>query len=317
MDKYLNFYWWDDSYIAVEHVTVSRSVELHKHNYYELFFVEKGSCTHVFNEKEILLIPGDTFLVPAHKAHSFTIHKTASFFNVQFYPEKIDNLEIDILEFDKVLFQDETKELYTANINKQGIIHFDPNELIFALSILDTMLDEQNRRDSYFRTIKKRYFEIILIILKRVVDRQFKNYSLYPKRNQSVILEIQDFIEKNITEEIDFASIAKEKGYTPNHFRKIFKDFTGLSPVEYINRLRIVKACEYLQNSDLNIGEIAGCVGIYDSNYFTRLFKQFMGYTPKQYGMTFHGTPNNFSACVSCVDTSCSLYKNQERQSEE
>jgi AraC-like DNA-binding protein/uncharacterized cupin superfamily protein len=284
MDKYLDFYRWDDSYIAVEHVKVSRSVELHKHDYYELFLVEKGSCTHVFNEKEILLIPGDTFLVPAHKAHSFTIHKTASIFNIQFYPGKIDNLEIDLPGFDKELCRDDTKEQYTANINKQGIIHFDPNELVFVLSILNTMLDEQNRQDSYFRIIKKRYFEIVLIILKRVADRQFKNYFCYPKRNQSVILDVLSFIERNIAEEIDFSSVAREKGYTSNHFRKIFKDFTGLSPVEYINRLRIVKACDYLQNSDLNIGEIAGCVGIYDSNYFTRLFKQFMGCSPKHYG---------------------------------
>jgi AraC family L-rhamnose operon regulatory protein RhaS len=146
------------------------------------------------------------------------------------------------------------------------------------------MLDEQNRQDHYFRVLKKRYFEIILIIIKRVSDLQFKNYSIRPMRNQSIMQEILAFIEANITEEINFTDIAKGKGFTPNHFRKLFKDFTGLSPVEYTNRLRIVKACDYLQNNDLNIGEISGLVGIYDANYFTRLFKQFMGCSPKHYG---------------------------------
>jgi YesN/AraC family two-component response regulator len=283
-DKYIRFYHWDDSYIAVEHVTVSRSVELHKHDYYELFFIEKGSCNHIFNNREILLIPGDCFLVPAHQAHSFTIHKSASIFNCQFYPDKLENLEIDIANFEKDrCWHDDAQEHYQANINKQGIIHLGPEELIFTLSILNNMLDEQNRQDHYFRVLKKRYFEIILVILKRVSDLQFKNYSIHPKRNQSILLEILALIEKNITEEIDFTDLAKEKGFSPNHFRKLFKDFTGLSPVEYINRLRIVKACDFLQNSDLNIGEISGSVGIYDANYFARLFKQFMGCSPKSY----------------------------------
>jgi AraC-like DNA-binding protein/quercetin dioxygenase-like cupin family protein len=266
---YIDFYLSDGSNIAVEHVNLSQSCGLHKHDYYELFFVERGSCTHEFDKKETLLIPGDSFLVPAHESHSFTLHKTASIFNCQFYPEKIENPEIDVQKFGKRLYQDDTTEHYQANINKQGIIHLEPNEMTFVLSIVKTMLDEQNRGDSYFREIKKLYLEIILINLKRVADRQFKNYLLYPKRNQSEILEILAFIEKNITEEIDFVTISRQKGYSPNHFRKIFKDFTGLSPVEYVNRLRIVKACGYLQNSDLNIGEIAESVGIYDPNYFT------------------------------------------------
>ncbi|MDR1247876.1 MAG: AraC family ligand binding domain-containing protein [Treponema sp.] len=64
----------------MEHANLSRSFGLHKHDYYELFFVERGSCTHGFGKEETLLIPGDSFLVPAHEPHSFTLHKTASIF---------------------------------------------------------------------------------------------------------------------------------------------------------------------------------------------------------------------------------------------
>ncbi|MDR2049590.1 MAG: AraC family ligand binding domain-containing protein, partial [Treponema sp.] len=153
MDKYLNFYQWDDSYIAVEHVRDSVFEQVHMHNFYELFFIEKGSCIHRYSGEEVLLIPGDSFLVPAYHAHGFTVHKNASIFNCQFYPEKIDKLEIDILEFDRDLCQADITGRHRANINKQGIIHLGPNELIFVLSILNTMLDEQDRQDSYFRII--------------------------------------------------------------------------------------------------------------------------------------------------------------------
>jgi AraC-like DNA-binding protein len=102
------------------------------------------------------------------------------------------------------------------------------------------------------------------------------------------MMKILAHIDSNIAEKIDFDDFARQQGLSPNHLRKLFKDSTGLSPVEYVNRQRIARACEYLQKSDLPVGDIAGIVGIYDSNYFTRLFKHIMGCTPKRYGMAMH-----------------------------
>jgi AraC-like DNA-binding protein len=287
MESYKDFYYWDGSYVAVEHVDVFSPVESHKHNYYELFLVETGSCTHTFNKSEMLLIPGDSFLVPAHESHGFSIHKTASIYNCQFFPDKIDNLESDMINFDRELYQ--TSDLlddHIANVNKQGIIHLDPQERQFLLNIMTNMLGEQEKEKNNIKIFKQKYLEILLMILKRISERQFKNNSIPPKRSKTIMLNALAYIEANITEKIDFENFARQQGLSPNHFRKLFKDATNLSPVEYVNRLRITRACDYLQKSDLPVGDIAGIVGIYDSNYFTRIFKQIMGCTPKQYSVT-------------------------------
>jgi AraC-like DNA-binding protein len=292
MENYKDFYYWDGSYVAVEHVDVFRPVEPHKHNYYELFLVEKGSCTHTFNETEILLIPGDSFLIPAYESHSFSIHKTTSIYNCQFFPDKINNLETDMIKFDKELYQsdDDTLDDHIANINKQGIIHLDPRERGFLLNIMTNMLDEQRKEKNSIKIFKQKSLEIILMNLKRISEQKFRKNSIPPKRKKAVMLETLSYIEENITEKIDFDDLARQQGFSPNHFRKLFRDSTSLSPVEYINRLRITKACDYLQKSDLPVGDIAGIIGIYDSNYFTRVFKQIMGCTPKQYSMTMQNT---------------------------
>lgn len=295
MEKYKDFYYWDGSYIAVECVNVCRSVESHKHNYYELFLVGTGSCTHIFNNKiKTLLIPGDSFLVPAHEAHSFSIRKNALIYNCQFFPDKIENLDVEIRNFEKELRnQNDMPDDSIANISKLGIIHLNPQERIFLLNVMNNMLDEQKKQEKGIKSFKKKYLEILLMFLKRNSEQQFKENSIPPRRNKTIMLKTLAYIEANITEKIDFDDLARQQGLSPNHFRKIFKDSTNLSPVEYVNRQRIVKACDYLKKSDLLVGDIAGIVGFYDSNYFCRIFKQIMGCTPKQYGMAIQNTSKN------------------------
>lgn len=86
-----------------------------------------------------------------------------------------------------------------------------------------------------------------------------------------------------MAENLDFKETADKYSFSQNYFRKIFRDVTGFSPVSYVNRLRVVRACEYIQKEHLNVGEAAARVGIYDLNYFSRLFKKIMGMSPTQF----------------------------------
>lgn len=288
MDPYKRFYQADDSGISVEHWTGSMSQDAHMHKYYELVFIEKGSCTHTFCKEDTLLLPGDSFLVRPETSHSFTIHEQTSIYNCQFYPEVLDEQVFSLVKELKTDTRDDQAlekppASFQADINKQGIVHLDPNERLFLLSILGGMQKAQEKQENYHKLLKRKYLEVILIIYRKRSDQQFKNYYSQPKQNQSIIMRTLAYIEENLAEPIDFNDLARDENLSTNHFRKLFKDVTGLAPVEYINRLRITKACEYLQNSDLNMSEIAANVGIYDPNYFSRLFKTFMGCSPRHY----------------------------------
>lgn len=287
MPSYKRFYQPDDSDISIEHWNGSMSQDAHMHKYYELVFIEKGSCTHYFHNQDMLLLPGDSFLVGPEVSHSFLIHEQTSIYNCQFYPNRLDPEVFQFIQDSKKQQENDaqlkTPTSFQADLNKQGIVHLDPNERVFVQSILDGMERLGQNPDKYYEIMKRKYLEIILLIYKKRSDQQFKNYYKQPKQNQSMILRSLKYIEQNLTESIDFHELAQNENLSTNHFRKLFKDVTGLSPVEYINRLRITKACSYLNNSDMNMSEIAASVGIYDTNYFSRLFKNFMGCSPRQY----------------------------------
>ena len=67
------------------------------------------------------------------------------------------------------------------------------------------------------------------------------------------------------------------------YFSNLFLKKTGFSPLQYLNMLRIRKACQYLDNTNMKINQIAPLVGIDDNFYFSRLFTKVMGITPSQY----------------------------------
>jgi AraC-like DNA-binding protein/mannose-6-phosphate isomerase-like protein (cupin superfamily) len=289
MDAYKDIYKNDDTGICAEHWVGASSVEMHKHAYIELFIIEKGSCKHFYDHRETLLIPGDCFLVPAHHEHGFEIHKPSSIFNCQFFTERLRTDDIRRITHELCAGNSrgaqDCSEFHGANINKQGIYHFEPDARLYFFTLTGHMLDEQNKAGVYFQEMKRNYLETILILLKRVCDQQYSNYIQHPSPKHTKIMKVLSYIEANIAEEevFDFKALADQNNVSPNHFRKLFKDFTGLSPVEYINRLRIVKACDQLLKGEESILDVAAGVGIYDSNYFSRMFKQYIGCSPKQY----------------------------------
>ena len=75
----------------------------------------------------------------------------------------------------------------------------------------------------------------------------------------------------------DFCNIS------PDYLAHLFKDNTNVSPMRYLNQIRVEKAEELLSVTDLQIQEIATLVGYPDSLYFSRTFKKLIGEAPLAY----------------------------------
>lgn len=81
-------------------------------------------------------------------------------------------------------------------------------------------------------------------------------------------------------EDLGLEEVAAVAGYSPFHFTRLFKQWTGLSPHAYLIRLRVQHAFELLVSTDLATKEIAARVGYRDAGYFGRLFKKHTQLTP-------------------------------------
>ena len=102
-------------------------------------------------------------------------------------------------------------------------------------------------------------------------------------RPSDKLVNVFKFVENNLSFDIRISDLAELLHLSTDRFYHIFKDATGISPTEYITARRIDKACEYLENTDMLISEIAQQCNFCTSSYFTEKFKAVTEITPKEY----------------------------------
>ena len=111
-------------------------------------------------------------------------------------------------------------------------------------------------------------------------------YTEMPTEESINLLRIGDaiaYIETSFEKKIELEDLAQKAHLSKRHFQRVFQECVGSSPVEHLLRVRIRKAAELLQQTDLPITEIAFHVGFNDSNYFSRQFRAIMNQSPRQY----------------------------------
>ena len=92
-------------------------------------------------------------------------------------------------------------------------------------------------------------------------------------------LRIRESLETDVT----IQQIADEQGVSYSNFRKLFKEYTGLSPATYQQELRLLRAKELLTTTELSIKEIAYRLNFESPDYFSAKFKAKIGLKPSEF----------------------------------
>lgn len=107
------------------------------------------------------------------------------------------------------------------------------------------------------------------------------------KSINSVLVHLKDFIKRNITEKLTIETLQKVANMSKASLTRMFKRELGVSPMEYIIRLRLDKAKQLLSITK-SVKESCFASGFNDVNYFVRLFKNREGVTPGNYLLMAH-----------------------------
>jgi len=106
----------------------------------------------------------------------------------------------------------------------------------------------------------------------------FEDMHVINQINKAKIIMMENF-NSGITPE----DVAENVNMSYSWFRRIFKQYTGFAPIQYIQELKINKSKELLTNTTMMIKEIAFEVGFNKTEYFYTMFKKKTGYTPDKY----------------------------------
>ena len=123
--------------------------------------------------------------------------------------------------------------------------------------------------------------------LIETIQSWFKKAVLYidkhSEKTTDIELKIEKYIQDNYTKEISTITMAEEFGVSPQYFSKYFKSQTGNNFLDTVNRYRIKKSLEMINDTTLPLVEIATMNGFNNYKSFSRNFKKYTGKIPSEY----------------------------------
>lgn len=105
------------------------------------------------------------------------------------------------------------------------------------------------------------------------------------EKNQLVEMA-KEYVTEHYFEKISLTDVADKIGVTPSYLSTLFQKQLEKGFVDYLNEVRIERACTYLQQNYLKTYEIAYKVGFHDEKYFSKVFRKIKGCSPSVYRKT-------------------------------
>lgn len=137
--------------------------------------------------------------------------------------------------------------------------------------------------------------------IARAIENQFspeirRSFSAAAYQNEAdsshhdeLVAQVQQWLQSNITSAVSVTNLARQFRLTPRTLNRRFKRATGMTPLSYLQSLRIAGAKDLLRHSNLTVGDIAWQLGIQDVSYFSQLFRRHSGMSPLRYREAVRG----------------------------
>lgn len=100
------------------------------------------------------------------------------------------------------------------------------------------------------------------------------------------ILSVQWRMQRELASQLRMADLARDAGMSPRTLDRRFREATGLSPLAYLQSLRVAAAKQMLEATNLTVAEVAFRVGYHDQGHFARVFTRSMTIGPAEYRRT-------------------------------
>jgi transcriptional regulator GlxA family with amidase domain len=120
---------------------------------------------------------------------------------------------------------------------------------------------------------------------------QFSAALSVPVSTRPDIAELRRWIGDHLSEDLTVPALARRLAVTPRHLTRLFQTDLGVTPGEFVERLRIEHARRLLERTDLVPERVAAECGLGSARTLYRLFRKHVGTTPNEYRRRFAATP--------------------------
>ena len=237
---------------------VERHVGLHSHI---LIFCVSGRGWFKIRDKKRDVKESEAFWIPAEEAHSYGAATTSPWeiYWVHAYGHTVDQLI-----------------QWTPFSADRKLIHFS-NSLGLKRQF-NTVLERLESGYSDHTLLEMARFMVTLASLLHVDAG-----SSHQLAQKEKIERAMDKMRETLTQSYDLEYYARDAGFSVSQFSFLFKRHYGTSPMAYLTELKMQRAREILDTTEMSVKEVAVSLGYEDPLYFSRLFKKISGLAPTTY----------------------------------
>jgi AraC-like DNA-binding protein len=243
----------------------------HKHTYYEIIFILKGSGVHTLNGKGLSYRKGDIFFLGPADYHSFRIRQQTEFCYIRFAAPP----ENDLAGAGGI-------PLNTSNMIT-GVRITTPGDKAHLHALLTVLRSEyESRFRSGFDSIRNGIMSAMITILNRNLHHKAL---LESSDRQLNVADLVTYIRSNISalDRLTIPRLASRFNYAPTYISYFFKQHTGEPLKTFIIKTRLKMVETKLLYSNAPLSEIAFEFGYTDESHLCRQFKKYAGLTPAQF----------------------------------
>ena len=260
---------------------------LHCHPEAELFYLEQGNLDFQVENHTYMLKAGEGIFIPPsliHNAFNLTVAGDSCIYRAAVF--SVDMLEKSLSPYCRTYFS----PLHLRSMDCIYPITYENQKNTRLLSLLPNLFTFQ---ETALERYELAFTGTLFLCWQELYNLCFSGLDSSSGNHCRAELQASlDFMQQHYPDPLSLKDLASSVGFSEGYFCHSFRDFTGYTPFEYLNRVRIVKSCELLTQTNKKITEIATLCGFNNISYFNRTFSKLMNTTPSGYRKTFTSTPS-------------------------
>jgi AraC-like DNA-binding protein len=234
-----------------------------------IYCVDGEGWAIIENNKKIIIPPNTLLVLPRDTPHSYGAAETNPW-SIYWFHLQGDAVRQFVESFtmtDSTLYVPATQAINILQLFNQ---------------CYDTLLYKGYSFKHYLYVSQVMRYLLGTMVLLQGADRQ-------DERKRAYIERVIQYMFERIQFSVTLDELAQHINLSKPHFIHLFKQVTGYSPIDYYMRLKIQRACQYLDLTDQSVKEVSKSVGIQDPYYFSRVFHKIVGQSPTNYRKTKKG----------------------------
>ena len=256
-----------------------RELALHWHEEMEITLIQDGTSDYKVGQKVFEANAGDIILIPPYCTHSACEipGKTMISDSMVFHPDYLGANNQD-LSASKYLRPMAEGQLLMQEVIRDGDEGYAEIKDTF-IRALDCF---KNKQPFYEMLLKEKLLHILILLFSYGYIRESDD-SHITSENRRHIKSALEYITDHYSEKISISEMAQLAGFSENYFMSLFRQYVGMSCIQYVNHYRIQKAAHALEETTKSVSEIAMIHGFDNISYFNLQFRRTFGMTPREF----------------------------------